>query len=61
MDVVSTCSACKCRMVFCVLWAIWIVRNKEVHEGAKKSSHESVVSIKTYLKKIDDLAKNLPT
>lgn len=59
MDIVSTISARKCRLVFCARWVIWTARNKEVHEGIKKSSYESVVFIRESLKEIDDIERTL--
>ncbi|MBA0849798.1 hypothetical protein Goshw_020933 [Gossypium schwendimanii] len=41
-----------CRLFCCGLWAIWIARNKLLHEGKSLSARETIYFIKKYLSEI---------
>ncbi|XP_052485099.1 uncharacterized protein LOC128040401 [Gossypium raimondii] len=49
----------KCKMIACVMWAIWTSRNRFIHEGEMKSGSQIAGFVINYLKELDGLSIHL--
>ncbi|KAK5794836.1 hypothetical protein PVK06_036086 [Gossypium arboreum] len=55
----ETKSMALCRTTVCALWALWIARNKFIHEGENKTGSQIASFVQIYLKELDDLKSSI--
>ncbi|MBA0783457.1 hypothetical protein Gotri_001166 [Gossypium trilobum] len=50
----------QCRLIACAIWALWIDKNKWVHERKRRSGVELARFVKDYITELDGLENALP-